>query len=56
MPDHVATHWPELIALEEFLQRLTSDTYGITAAGVNIPALVEALKAHEQRGGRVPWR
>ncbi len=54
MADHVATHWPELIALEEMLQRLTSGTYGVT--GVNIPALVEALKAHEQRGGRVPWR
>jgi hypothetical protein len=35
------------------LERLTSGTYTINA---NIPALVEALKAHEQRGGRVPWR
>ena len=48
---HIEGNWPELIALEKFLNALTSGSVGLS-----IPQLVEALAAHEQHGGRVPWK
>jgi len=49
----LAQAWPELAALVDVLDALDQRH---ATVGLNIPALVEALKAHEQRGGRVPWR
>ncbi len=51
---HVEEHWPHVVALAALLDALDGREANIT--GFNIPALVEALKAHEQRGGRVPWK
>ncbi len=51
-PD-VEKHWPELVALEETLKRLTAGSYGV--GGSSGDQIIDAIKRYEKRNG-TDWR
>ncbi len=52
--DDLREHMPAVAALVDILDALDARSSTATA-GTDIAALVEALAAHQKRGGQVPW-